>query len=247
MRKPILGILLAMAIAPATAIAQSNDDTNSNTSSTTTTTTTSTPPLSTNKDVETGQPLPTPQSTDQPAPPVASPGAPMGTVVKQAGIGGPTGYGRAGVLELGGSAGFTTAPSFTSVNITPEVGWFVADNLQLSGRIGYTYAHTKLNGMSSSGSITSAMIEPSYHLPFNRTTFGFLGVGVGAAYVSGPGLGFALAPRIGANFLVGRSGILTPSLSWQYTTHSTQMVGENATLLVVSSEIMANVGYTVMW
>lgn len=245
--KPILGILFALAIAPGTALAQSSDHDNDKDDKPAATDT-SAPPMSTNADVETGEPLPPSQSTDEPAPPVASPGAPAGLLVKQAGVGSPTGYGRAGVLELGGSAGFTAAPDFTQVNVTPEIGWFVADNLQLSGRIGYTYARTKdSNGMTNSGSLTSAIIEPSYHLPFNRTTFGFLGVGMGAAYVSGPGLGFALAPRIGANIMVGRSGILTPALSYQYTTHDTSMVGPDATLLVVSSAIMANIGYTVMW
>jgi hypothetical protein len=261
--KPILGILFALAIAPGTALAQSSGDNSSSNSNDNSSNKdkdnnpgnyppvapTSVPPISTNQDVETGQPLPVPQSTNQPNPPVASPGAPAGMIIKQAGIGGPTGYGRAGVLELGGSAGLTASNDFTSVNVTPEVGWFVADNMQLSARLGYTYARTKDSaGMINSGSLTSAIIEPSYHLPFNRTTFGFVGVGAGAAYVSGgPGFGQAVAPRIGANFLVGRSGVLTPALSWQYTTHNATMVGPNATLLEVSQAIMANIGYTVMW
>ena len=49
-----------------------------------------------------------------------------------------------------------------------------------------------------------------------------------------------------ANVMVGRSGILTPSLSWQYTTHDTMDTGQGA-LLVVSSAVRAQVGYTVMW
>jgi len=190
-----------------------------------------------------GGPLPASKSDDDVAPPVASPGTPAGMVVRQAGIGGQVGYGRAGVLELGGSAGFTAAPSFTSVTLAPEVGWFVADNLELSARVAFTHIKTDMD----SGTLTTALIEPSYHLPFTRSAFAFLGMGMGAAYVSGPGLGFAVAPRLGANFMIGRSGVLTPSLSYQYTTHDSAMVGENATLLVVSSAVSANVGYTVMW
>ena len=63
---------------------------------------------------------------------------------------------------------------------------------------------------------------------------------------AGPGAGFALAPRVGGNFLIGRSGILTPSISYQYTTHDSADTG-NGVLLQVSSAVRANIGYTVMW
>jgi hypothetical protein len=76
--------------------------------------------------------------------------------------------------------------------------------------------------------------------------FGFLGVGVGGSYIKGAGGGFAVAPRLGANMLVGRSGILTPSLSWQYTTHSVDP-GAAENMIEVSSALRINVGYTVMW
>lgn len=186
--------------------------------------------------------LPPSQSDNDPAPEVAGPGTPPGGLVKQAGIGGRIGYGRAGVLELGGSAGFTAASDITQVNVAPSIGWFVADNLQLSGMIDLAYAKAG----DADGTIVTALVEPSYHLPFNRSTFGFLGMGLGASYVSGPGAAFAIAPRVGANLMVGRSGILTPSLSWQYNTHESMDTGEGA-LLVVSSAVRANVGYTVMW
>lgn len=192
--------------------------------------------------------LPTPTSDDDPQPEVATPSIPTGGFVEQAGVGGNTGYGRAGVLELGGSAGITAGSDMTQVNVSPSVGWFVADNLQLTGILDLAYAD--VGGASSM--TTTLLVEPSYHLPFNRTTFGFLGMGMGGSYVDGPGLGFAIAPRVGANFLVGRSGILTPSLSWQYNTHDTMEVatGDGDTtgqLLVVSSALRANIGYTVMW
>jgi hypothetical protein len=239
--KPIFGALFALLLVPGTALAQYEDE-------------------STGPDVDAdgadeevmtddgsvGGPLPPSRSDNDPRPPVAAPGTPTGMVVKQAGIGGQVGYGRAGVVELGGSAGFTAAEDFTSINITPSIGWFVADNLQLSGRLGFTYVDTG----DDDGSITTLLLEPSYHLPFNRSTFGFVGLGVGGAYVSGPGLAFAIAPRIGANFMVGRSGVLTPALSWQYNTHEAMDIetaeGEGA-ILVVSSAVAANIGYTVMW
>jgi hypothetical protein len=188
-------------------------------------------------------PLPESRSDDDPEPPVAYPGAPVDKVVEQAGIGGAVGYGRAGVLELGGSAGFTAATDLTQVNVTPSIGWFVADNLELSARFGLTY----IKAEEESATMTSLILEPSYHLPFNRQVFGFLGLGVGASHVDGPGLGFAMSPRVGANVMVGRSGVLTPAIAWQYTTHDSVETSGGMQLLAVSSAISANVGYTVMW
>ena len=98
----------------------------------------------------------------------------------------------------------------------------------------------------------SALLEPSFHLPFNRSMFGFIGMGVGAAYVSELGGGMAVQPRIGMDFLVGRSGILRPSLSYEYTTHdamgSVDDEGNtNVTLVAISSALRFNVGYSAMW
>jgi hypothetical protein len=242
--KPIIGALFALLIASPTA-ALADDPTES------------TGPdidgdgadeeVVTGDDNDVGGPLPESKSDDDPQPAVAAPGTPEGTIVKQAGVGGQVGYGRSGVLELGGSAGFTAAQDFTSVNLTPSVGWFFADNVQISGLLSYTY----VDAGDDSGSITTILAEPSYHLPFTRKAFGFLGLGMGASYVSGPGLGFATAPRVGANFLVGRSGILTPSLSYQYTTHDSMETdageGDSTVVMAVSSAVMANIGYTVMW
>ena len=193
--------------------------------------------------------LPPPQSDNDPAPPVAKPTAdlPDGGVVEQAGVGGVVGYGRAGVLELGGSAGLMVAPDFRTVNVSPTIGWFLADNLELSAILGVS----NIKAGDESATIWSAVVEPSYHLPFNRTMFAFGGIGIGAAYVSGLGTGLAVAPRIGANFLVGRSGVLTPSLSYEYTTHDVDSVDtgdmKNVSLVSVSTALRLNVGYTAMW
>ncbi len=193
--------------------------------------------------------LPPPQSDNDPAPPVAAPDAtlPPGGVVEQAGIGGVVGYGRAGVLELGGSAGLMMAPDFRTVNVSPSIGWFIADNLELSAILGVS----NIKAGDESATVWSAVAEPSYHFPFNRTTFAFAGIGIGAAYVNDLGTGLAVAPRIGANFLVGRSGVLTPSLSYEYTTHDIQEVQtsdmQSVQVLSVSSALRINIGYTAMW
>lgn len=194
--------------------------------------------------------LPKPVSTDQPRPPVAQPVAADVGVVRQAGVGGLVAYGRAGVLELGGSAGFTATSDFMAFSFQPTIGWFFTDNLQLSALLGVQYVQTEGDGVRQGDehTIVSLLAEPSYHLPFNREVFGFLGLGLGAAYADGPGLGFAFAPRLGANIMVGRSGILTPSLSYQYTTHdAVPQMEEGREYVAVSTALMLNVGYTVMW
>jgi opacity protein-like surface antigen len=186
--------------------------------------------------------LPQSQSDDDPQPEVPTPGVPPTGLVEQAGVGGLVGYGRVGVVELGGSAGFAAGGGLTQFNVAPSIGWFAADNLELSAIMDLAHVRTD----TGTGTMATVLVEPSYHLPFNKTTFAFAGVGIGGAYIKGPGLAFAMAPRIGGNFLIGRSGILTPSISWQYNTHETQEMG-NVVLMQVSSAVRANVGYTVMW
>jgi hypothetical protein len=188
--------------------------------------------------------LPESKSDHDVQPEVASPGVPSGGIVSQAGVGGEVGYGRAGVLELGGSAGFAFASDYRAMNFSPTVGWFLADNFELSAIL--SISNIKTGDQSST--LWSALAEPSYHVPFNRSIFGFLGLGVGAAYVSGLGTGFAVAPRVGANFMVGRSGVLTPSLSYEYTTINTDMdTTGDVTVVALTSAVRFNVGYTAMW
>jgi hypothetical protein len=196
--------------------------------------------------------LPPAQSDNDPAPPVPQPNIPglTGDVVEQAGVGGIVGYARAGVLELGGSAGLTMAQDIRALNFSPSIGWFLVDNFELSGIL--DVANLKA-GEGNSATIWSALAEPSFHLPFNRSMFGFVGIGVGASYVSQLGAGMAVAPRIGMDFLVGRSGILRPSLSYQYTTHDANASGNSmdgtadVTLVAISSALRFNIGYSSMW
>lgn len=223
-------------IAPAAAFAQSAPDTEGTPQS-------SAPPTPTGE-------LPPAHSDADPAPPVPTPAIPGLTadVVQQAGVGGQVGYGRAGVLELGGAAGLTLAQDIRAVNFSPSIGWFLVDNFELSAILDVT----NLKAGEESATLWSALLEPSFHVPFNRSMFGFFGMGVGAAYVSQLGTGAAVAPRIGMDFLVGRSGILRPSLSYEYTTHDAMgSVDENGntdvTLVAISSALRFNIGYSRMW
>lgn len=186
--------------------------------------------------------LPPSRSDTDAQPRVSSPVLPTGGIVRQAGVGGTTAYGRAGVLELGGNIGFNIASGQTTLAISPTIGWFFADNLQISGI--FTYRYANVQGVDAHS--LQILAEPSVHIPFSRTVFGFAGVGLGLSYVDGPGAGFALAPRAGVNIAVGRSGILTPAINFSYSTNDVVQTSQGA-LLAVSTSFGANVGYTVMW
>ncbi len=187
--------------------------------------------------------LPKGQSDDDVAPEVAGVGAPSGGLIRQAGVGGVIGYGRAGVLEMGGSAGFAFASNYRDINVSPTIGYFLADNFEISAIL--SISNVKADNDSST--LWSALAEPSYHIPVNRSVFGFLGLGLGASHISGIGTGFALAPRLGANLMVGRSAVLTPSLSYQYTTINTDTTMDGAAIVALTQSVRFNIGFTAMW
>jgi hypothetical protein len=152
------------------------------------------------------------------------------------------------VLELGGSAGWAAASNFTRFELSPSFGLFVVDNVELSLLTALNYFRIGAieNSPSSSATELKALIEPSFHLPFSQVAFGFLGLGAGVNYITGQSAGFALQPRLGANFLVGRSGVLTPSFNVAYSTVDAIRTPAG-TILAVQTSYGLNIGYTVMW
>lgn len=164
-------------------------------------------------------------------------------VAEQAGVGSAIAYSSAGVVEMGGAAGFSMNNSLTTATLSPSIGWFFADNVQISGITNFTYADVRGDDSLS----VSALLEPSYHLPFTDTVFGFAGMGAGVSYIEGAGAGFALQPRAGMNFLVGRSGIFTPAVNVGYSTVEADAIGNNRTILTVEPSVGVQAGYTVMW
>lgn len=169
-----------------------------------------------------------------------------GEMAKQAGVGGAIAYGEAGVLELGGSAGFSINNSFRNATFSPTIGWFLADNFQVSALLNTQYVGTNLDGNTTNGFSVAALLEPSYHFPFTNTIYAFAGLGAGLAYIKDIGAGFALQPRLGMNFLIGRSGILTPALNVGYSTVDAA-TANGRTLLTVEPSFGMQLGYTIMW
>jgi hypothetical protein len=231
----VLGALGLVTLASSTAFAQAVPDPDPNNRTT----------------VGEGQPrgtLPAPRSSNDPQPPVAAPTVPETGVTRQAGVGGTQAYARAGVLELGGSGGFAAASNYTRFELSPSFGLYVVDNVELSLLTAFNYFSIgSINGQpSSSATELKALVEPSFHLPFSQVAFGFVGLGAGVNYITGQSAGFALQPRLGANFLVGRSGVLTPSFNVAYSTVDAIRTPAG-TLLAVQTSYGLNIGYTVMW
>ncbi len=188
---------------------------------------------------------------EPPKPVIAEPDAPG--YRSQAGIGSEIAFAHAGVIELGGSIGLTLASGLVDFNVSPTVGYFIADNIQLSVLSGISYI--KQDG-AKGAAFARLLLEPSYHLPLNDALFIFMGLGFGGTYAERVDFGFAVAPRIGLKIMVGRSGILTPSISYVYSTNDLATnvpapgettTGETGTVATVSGALVANIGYTVMW
>lgn len=156
-------------------------------------------------------------------------------------------YASAGTFELGASAGLMIANGFRNVNISPMFGWFVSDQIELSAILGAS----NVKAGAQEATVYSALAEASYHTPFNPNTFGFLGLGVGGAYIDELGGGLAVVPRIGANVVVGDWGVLSPSLSYEYTTHSAKDISDEmpngVAMVALSSALRVNIGYTATW
>jgi hypothetical protein len=134
-----------------------------------------------------------------------------------AGEGSTVAYASATVVELGGSLALTHASETTTFRIAPSVGYFVVDNIELTLFPDLTILHVGGDegggeGDGATDVTFGAMLEPSYHMPFNDDLFGFLGVGFGLRYADDPGVDFALRPRLGMDIMVGRSGILKPAV-----------------------------------
>ncbi len=92
------------------------------------------------------------------------------------------------------------------------------------------------------------MLEPSLHIPFTDQYFSFIGFGLGALYEEDQDTSFALAPRVGVKFLVGRSGLL--NLTLQRLTsldEKDSSADQEGAVLVARNTTRLGVGYTVLF
>lgn len=188
--------------------------------------------------------LPPAESSHDPAPPAPSPVVGRSLrLIRQAGIGGPTAYARNGVLELGGNLSFSAASDNIQLSVTPQIGYFITDNLQLS--VLATVAYNEINKVHRTD--VTAIIEPSVHVPIVTQLYVFAGAGVGVAYHQGLGTGVAVAPRVGFNIPVGRSGILTTAFNVNWSSNSAFESTNGQKLVAVHTMIGTSLGYSVMF
>jgi hypothetical protein len=167
-----------------------------------------------------------------------------------AGVGSKTAYSEVGVAEAGGSLAFSASQGTMSFSADPTIGYFLFDNVELSGTLGIRH----INLEDETSNVFSLVAEPSLHFPINDGLFWFGGIGLGAALTdtsdTDSNVGFAFAPRTGIQILMGRSGLL--NLGGRYSAvfsnvdaQVTPVGGETVVAFVNTFDIQA--GYTVMF
>lgn len=175
---------------------------------------------------------------------------------QQAGIGSTYAYASAGVVEAGGAVNYSSTESRTTAGLTPSIGYFFADNFQISALTNFTYtrlkdeaskegaaAETKGEDTTNSGSI---VLEPSAHMPLSREQFVFGGLGFGAYFAKSQDTAMAVAPRIGFKNLVGRSGMLSVALQGVYAVNKKNIDDVEGTVVTVENGTNLSFGYSVL-
>ena len=106
-----------------------------------------------------------------------------------------------------------------NVNVSPSIGLFVADT---SSSTQTQRVDIKTGDESATCGLPSSSRRTTCVQPL---MFAFGGIGYRCRVrVASSVPVLAVAPRIGMNFMFGRSGFLTPSVSYEYTTHDVDSV-----------------------
>lgn len=137
-------------------------------------------------------------------------------VAKNAGVGSDLAYASRSVVEMGGVLALRHQSETTQFRVAPSIGYFFADNLQLTLFPDLTITRIGADdGDAGEGAQTDwsvgAVLEPSYHMPFNDRLLAFVGLGVGLNFAEDPTVDLLFRPRLGLDVLAGRSGILKPA------------------------------------
>lgn len=121
-------------------------------------------------------------------------------------------YGLRGATELGGSVAVSWTEDTFDLDVSPTVGYFIVDRVELSALLRISYQSQE----DDAGDRTSLkggafLLEPSYHLPLQDELFLLSGLGLGVGH-DGDNFDFEIVPRVGLNVGVGLVGVLTPAL-----------------------------------
>jgi hypothetical protein len=192
---------------------------------------------------------------DAPIPPKIEAGK-RAEMKRQAGIGSEHAYASAGVVEAGGAVTYSSSESRTTAGLTPSMGYFFADNFQVSALTNFTYTRLKEEATKEGDDVEtvgedttnsgSVVLEPSAHMPLTRQQFVFGGIGVGAYFAKDQDTGFAVAPRVGLKNLVGRSGMLSVAVQGVYAIDSQENEDVEGTVITVEDGANLAFGYSVL-
>lgn len=190
-----------------------------------------------------------------PIPPKIESGNPV-DMKRQAGIGSNYAYAEAGVVEAGGSVNYSSSDSRTSAGFTPSIGYFFADNFQISALSNFTYTRLKDEDSKNDGAAEtvgedttnsgSLVLEPSVHVPLSRLQFVFGGLGAGAYFAKDQDTGFAIAPRVGFKTLVGRSAMISIALQGVYALDAQENKDVEGTVITVENGVNLGFGFTAL-
>jgi hypothetical protein len=129
-------------------------------------------------------------------------------------------YGKQGAVELGGALSFNWRSNVSSIAISPTVGLFLTDGFEASGIFSVDYINQRTPVGRVGTTVTSLIVEPSYHYSIGKPLFVFAGLGLGAGY-DGSQWSFNFVPRAGINILLGHNAVFTPAVLVPVTIGST--------------------------
>jgi hypothetical protein len=146
-------------------------------------------------------------------------------------------YGQKGAVELGGSVGLNWTNDAFGLDLSPTVGYFIMDRVELSALLRISYEDQESeNGKRESVKSGALVIEPSYHLPVRDELFVLAGLGMGIGH-DDEDFDFEIIPRVGLNVGIDLVGVVTPSLKMPI------LIDNDGT----SAGLGLEVGYSVVW
>jgi hypothetical protein len=151
--------------------------------------------------------------------------------------GGRPAYGQKGAVELGGSIGLNWTNDAFGLDVSPTVGYFIMDRVELSALLRISYEDQEdEDGERESVKSGALVFEPSYHLPVREEVFVLAGLGMGIGH-DDEEFDFEIIPRVGLNVGIDLVGVVTPSLKMPI------LIDNDGT----SAGLGLEVGYSVVW
>jgi hypothetical protein len=121
-------------------------------------------------------------------------------------------YVQKGTLQIGGSVGAAITEDTSLFTASPTVGYFVADNIEISGIFQLVYTRTEDDfGGDDSNTTGRLIVEPSYHYPVGNEVAINGNVGIGGGY-DGDDINFLVIPGVGLDILTSHETVFTPTL-----------------------------------